>query len=212
MINSLILGFAMGWIGSMPLAGASSIFVFHRGLGGQFRRGLALAAGAAVAEGSWCLIAVFGTARLLSSWPHLTEVARSIGGLILLGLGAYFLMSRKTLPVPDDNPDTDLETTWVFLGEFWLGFGLVAGNISIPLTWFGMITVVVSLGLDPLAGPPWAFALAVAAGIMGWFSLLLKILATFRENFHRRTQKRLMKAMGILLLAAGLGTLLYTWL
>ena len=212
MISSLIVGFAMGWAGSMPLAGAVSIFVFQRGLAGHFRRGLVLAAGAAVAEAIWCLIAVIGAEQILSRWPTLEGIAKSVGGIILLALGVYFLRSRNTLPTKDDGPDQELDNPETLLREFWLGFVLVAGNISIPFTWLAMITVAVSLGLDPLAGPPWIFAVAVAVGIMGWFTVLLKLLGAFRTRFRPSTHELLMKAMGFLLLAVGAFTLLRAWL
>jgi len=212
MINSLIVGFAMGWVGSMPLAGVVSMFVFRRGLAGRFRRGLVLAAGAAATEAVWCLIAIIGAEQVLSRWPTLGVIAKSVGGFILLGLGVYTLRSPNILPTSDNGPDQDLNSSGTFLREFRLGMVLVAGNISIPFNWLGMITVVVSLGLDPMAGPPWMFAMGVAVGIMSWFTLLLKILAAFRARYSQRTHKRLMKSMGFLLLAVGLFALLRAWL
>ncbi len=212
MIGSLGLGFLMGWAGSMPLAGAVSIFVFQHGLSGRFRRGIVLATGAAVAEAIWCLVAVIGAEQILSRWPGLEVIARSVGGLILLALGLYFLLKISTLPRAADDRSGAEDVPLTLLREFWLGFGLVAGNISIPFTWLGMITVAVSWGLDPVAGPPWFFVAGVALGIMGWFFLLLKILTAFSARFRPRTHERLMKAMGILLLAVGTLTLLKVWL
>ncbi len=211
MISSLIVGFAMGWVGSMPLAGAVSIFVFQRGLAGHFRRGMVLASGAAVAEAIWCLIAVVGAEQILSRWPNLETAAKSVGGVILLALGVYFLRSRNTLPTQEDESDQESDTYGMMRREFWLGFVLVAGNISIPFTWLAMITVAVSLGLDPLAGPPWLFAIAVAVGIMGWFTVLLKLLGAFRARFRPSAHERLMKAMGFLLIVVGTLTLIRAW-
>ncbi len=212
MISSLIVGFAMGWVGSMPLAGAVSIFVFQRGLAGHFRRGMVLASGAAVAEAIWCLIAVVGAEQILSRWPNLETAAKSVGGVILLALGVYFLRSRNTLPTQEDEPDQETDTSGMMRREFWLGFVLVAGNISIPFTWLAMITVAVSLGLDPLDGPPWLFVIAVAVGIMGWFTVLLKLLSAFRARFRPSAHELLMKGMGFLLIAVGLITLVRAWL
>ena len=208
MITSLLVGFGMGWVGSMPLAGAVSIFVFHRGLAGWVRRGLVLAAGAALAEAIWCLVAVIGAESILTRWPNLESPARIVGAVILLALGIYFLAKKATLPPLGDGEDANTEEPGTLLKEFSLGFGLVAGNISIPFTWLGMITIAISWGLDPLAGPAWLFSLAVALGIMGWFTLLLKLLTAFRTRIQPTTHERLMKAMGILLLAMGAWTLI----
>ena len=212
MMGSLGMGFVMGWVGSMPLAGAVSIFVFQRGLAGRFRNGIVLATGAAVAEAVWCLVALIGAEQILTRWPNLEGPARTVGGLILLALGIYFLAKKNTLPTALDEPSSSPEPVHSLLREFWLGFVLVAGNISIPFTWLGMITVAVSWGLDPVAGPPWLFTAGVAMGIMGWFALLLKILSAFRTRFQRRTHELLMKAMGLLLIAVGAYTLLRVWL
>ncbi len=212
MISALSVGFLMGWVGSMPLAGAVSIFVFQRGLAGHFRRGMSLAAGAAVAEAIWCLIALAGAEQILSRWPGLEVVARSAGGIILLALGFYFLLKIKTLPTPADEDPKGNEIPDTLRREFWLGFVLVAGNISIPFTWLGMITIAVSWGLNPIAGPPWLFVTGVALGIMGWFTLLLKLLSVFRSRFRPATHERLMKSMGFLLLAVGTLTLIKVWL
>jgi threonine/homoserine/homoserine lactone efflux protein len=212
MIGVLGVGFLLGWVGSMPLAGAVSIFVFQRGLAGHFRGGILLAAGAAAAEAIWCLIALIGAEQILSRWPGLEVVARSAGGLILLALGFYFLLQIITLPTPVDEDAKESETPDTLLREFWLGFVLVAGNISIPFTWLGMITIAVSWGLNPMSGPPWLFVTGVALGIMGWFTVLLNLLSAFRSRFRPESHKRLMKAMGFLLLAVGTLTLLRAWL
>ena len=205
MTASLALGFAMGWLGSMPLAGAVSIFVFQRGLSGQRRRGLLLAAGAALAEAVWCLVALVGTEEVLHAWPAFETVARILGGLILLVLGAYFLARRGTIFLPTP---TSVSSPIPLAREFWLGFTLVAGNLSIPFTWLGMFSVVLSLGMDPMAGPPLVFVLGVALGIMGWFALLLRILGGMRARFQPRALGLVMKAMGLVLLVVGAYSLL----
>lgn len=210
MIGSLAMGFLMGWVGSMPLAGAVSIFVFQRGLSGHLRRGIILALGAAVAEALWCLLALTGAEQILSRWPNLEGIARSLGGIILLALGVYFLRRKNILPPTESKGETT--DTPTLRREFWLGFVLVAGNISIPFTWLGMITIAVSWGLNPVAGPPWYFTLGVALGIMGWFVLLLQLLNAFRTRFQPSTHVLLMKSMGVLLLAVGSYTLLRVWL
>ncbi len=212
MMESLGMGFVMGWVGSMPLAGAVSIFVFQRGLAGQFRQGIVLAAGAAVAEAVWCLIALVGAGQILSRWPNLEGPARTVGGLILLALGLFFLTRKNTLPETKNEVEPSSETGHILRREFWLGLVLVAGNISIPFTWLGFITVAVSWGFNPVAGPAWLFSTGVALGIMGWFALLLKLLATFRTRFRPKKQKHLMKAMAFLLLAVGTFTLIKVWL
>ncbi len=199
MIASLGIGFAMGFVGSMPVAGAVSIFVFQRGLAGRVRDGLILSAGAAVAEAAWCGVARFGADRILIRWPAVGPVAEVVGGIILIALGIYFLRLKNPAPATDQDSSENSTTR-----EFGLGFALVAGNVAIPLNWLALITVAFSLGLDPFSGPPGSFALAVSAGIMAWFTILLLLLNHFRTRFSPNALSRIMQVMGALLIITGI--------
>jgi len=198
MLTSLGIGFALGWVGSMPVAGAVSVFVFQRGLAGRVRDGLLLSAGAAVAEALWCAVARYGAGQVIARWPAVGAVAEVVGGVILIVLGGYFLRLKNRLPAGDrDNAATPAR-------EFGLGFTLVAGNISIPINWLALITVVYSLGYDPFTGPPGSFAVGVGLGIMGWFTALLLLLDRFRARCADCTLSRVMQGMGALLVVTGL--------
>ena len=202
MISHLLAGFVLGWVGSMPIAGAVSIFVFQRGLSGRLRAGLTLSSGAAVAEAAWCLLALLGAEKILTTWPAAEGIARIFGGLFLVALGIYFLTRKTSAPAKNDEA-APLEN---HLREFWLGFSLVAGNISVPLNWLALLTMAVGLGFQPDTGSPFVFALGVAIGIIGWFSLLLKLLVTFRSRFGPSRIQWIMRAMGLLLIFTGIFT------
>ncbi len=198
MMESLGIGFVLGWVGSMPVAGAVSIFIFQRGLAGRVRDGMSLAAGAAVAEGLWCAVARYGAGQVLGRWPAVGPVADVVGGLILIALGVYFLRLKKRLPAADQDSEA-LSTS----REFVLGFVLVAGNIAIPVNWLALITIVISLGLNPFTGPPGSFSLGVALGIMAWFTVLLLLLNHFRSRLTDQTLTRIMQVMGAMLIITG---------
>ena len=90
MITNLAAGFALGWVGSMPIAGAVSIFVFQRGLAGRVKAGMSLSLGAAVAEAAWCLLALVGAEQIMVRWPAAEGIAKVVGAIILVGLGIFF--------------------------------------------------------------------------------------------------------------------------
>ncbi len=203
MLTSLGIGFVLGWVGSMPVAGAVSIFVFQRGLAGRVRDGLLLSAGAAAAEAGWCAVARYGAGQALERWPMVGTVAEAVGGVILIALGAYFLRLKNRLPSSEDQ-DKTLST----VREFGLGFALVAGNLAIPINWLALITVVFSLGYDPFTGPPGSFSIGVAVGIMAWFTFLLLLLNHFRTRLNDKALSRIMQVMGALLILTGLYALL----
>lgn len=198
MLSSLGIGFALGWIGSMPVAGAVSIFVFQRGLAGRVRDGLLLSAGAALAEGAWCMVARSGARQVLGRWPAFGPVAEVVGGLLLIALGLYFVRLRNRLPASEPSFDG-----LPALREIGLGMALVAGNVAIPLNWLALVTVVYSLGFDPFAGPPGSFSAGVVLGIMGWFTTLVLVLDRFRGRFTDHNLSRLMRLMGGLLILVG---------
>ena len=182
MLTSLGTGFLLGWVGSMPVAGAVSIFVFHRGLAGRVREGLFLSIGAAIAEGLWCALARFGAAQLLSRWPNLGRNADIVGALLLVGLGLYFFRLRNNMPT--EAPKTTQNSA---LKEFSLGFTLVAANPAIPINWLALIAIATTLGLNPTAGLPGSLSTGVALGIVAWFTVLLLLLNHYRLKFTPTT-------------------------
>lgn len=207
MAAALAYGFLFGWIGSMPIAGAVSVFVCQRGLAGSFRNGLALASGAALAEGAWCLVVIQGAGQLFTRWPVAAAVAKTVGGVLLVCLGVYFLTRHTTLlnhRAPAEEPARRLRD------EFRIGATLVGFNLAIPVNWLAAVTVAVSLGLVPPVTPP-TFALGVTFGVVAWFALLLRLLIGFRPRLRASVLDRVMHFLGTLLLVGGSVALWAAW-
>ncbi len=204
MITNLAAGFALGWVGSMPIAGAVSIFVFQRGLAGRVKAGMSLSAGAAVAEAAWCLLALVGAEQIMVRWPAAEGIAKVVGAVILVGLGIFFLTRKTSVPSRDEQASI-VEN---YYKEFWLGFSLVGGNISVPLNWLGFLTIAVGMGFHPETASPAVFIFGVALGSVGWFGLLLKLLDVFRSRISHKHIQWIMRTMGLLLiLTAGVAFL-----
>ncbi len=213
MTASLALGFALGWVGSMPIAGAISFFVCHRGFAGRSGHGLALAAGAAVAEAGWCLAILLGADELMDRWPAVGGVARSIGGLFLVVLGIVVFLRRRgsARRALGKQAGTDAARPLPRLrDETHLGATLVIANPAIPFNWLALITIAISLGLDPGRAPV-AFALGVSLGIMGWFSVLLRIITAWRERMNEVVLARVQGGFAMLLIVVGLYALSRAW-
>ena len=95
---ALLVGFAFGYLGSMPVAGPISVLVLHLGLAREGRRAFHLALGGALAEGIYALLAFWGLSAILAGHPLLLPVSRVLGAGILLGLGgAIFLIPALVL-------------------------------------------------------------------------------------------------------------------
>lgn len=204
-MTAALVGLALGWFGSMPIGGPVSLFVLRRGAAGRYRDGLALAAGAALAEAGYCAAALFGYGVLLDRWPWLRPIVGLLGGVILLGIGLYFLLSRSAaVPENRSRPDDDGGG----LRDFVLGFTLLAVNPSVLVSWLAALAAVQAAGLV-LAGPAdrIAFVAAVAIGIVAWFGLFLRLLQLGRHRVTPGLLTRVLRGLGALLCVLGVGTL-----
>lgn len=199
MTNALAWGFLLGWAGSMPIAGAVSVFVVQRGLAGRLRNGLSMAVGAALVEGAWCLLVLTGAGKLLERWPAGADVARTAGGVVVAGLGIYFLRRHTSLPTAGRIPDPPRRK---LRDDFRNGALLVAANPLVPVNWLAMVTAASSLGLDPKVSAP-LFAAGVSVGVVAWFSSLLWMLSSVRHRLNARQLDRIMHGLGAVLLLAG---------
>lgn len=198
MIVVLAAGVLLGALGSMPVAGAVSVFVCRRGLAGQLGPGLALATGAALAEGTWCLLVLLGADQVFTRWPTAVVVARVVGGGLLIVLGAI-LLTRRVLAVTADDispPRRRLRE------DFWLGVTLSGLNLTIPLNMVVLCTLALSFGLRPDARPL-VFALGFSLGIVSWYGLFLRWLGAVRRRLSATHLSRVPRLFGVLLLAGG---------
>jgi len=197
MLLALLFGFLFGFVGSIPLAGPIALLVFMRGLHGAARSGLAIAVGAALAESGYAFLAYCGMGELLSRFPLLALASRGAAALILLALGAWFVVQHGGARPPD-------ERALHVHSSFALGFGITALNPTFLATWTAAVTVLHSLAIVPptlaAAGP---FALGVAAGIVAWFALMLAAIARWRDRFAPATVRRVLQVVGAALLAMG---------
>jgi threonine/homoserine/homoserine lactone efflux protein len=200
MMTAASWGFLLGWLGSMPIAGAVSVFVVQRGLAGRLRNGLAMAIGAALLEGAWCLLVLTGAGRLLERWPVTADIARIAGGVLVTGLGIYFLRRHTSLPIGGQGPVAPRRRLHE---EFRTGLLLVGANPLVPLNWLALVTAAVPFGLDP-GRHALQFAMGVTCGVIAWFAALLWLLSGVRHRLGARSLDRIMHVLGAILLLGGL--------
>ncbi len=200
MMTAAAWGFLLGWLGSMPIAGAVSVFVVQRGLAGRLRNGLAMATGAALLEGAWCLLVLTGAGRVLERWPAAADVARAAGGVLVTGLGIYFLRRHTSLPTGGQLPVMPHRKLHQ---EFRTGLLLVGANPLVPVNWLALVAAAVPFGLEP-GKHAVQFALGVTGGVIAWFASLLWLLSGVRHRLDARQLDRLMHVLGAILLFAGL--------
>jgi threonine/homoserine/homoserine lactone efflux protein len=207
MIAALIAGFVIGGLSSMPVAGAVSVFVFRRGLAGHLRQGVALAVGAALAEGAWCLLVLTGADRVITRWPVVATIAKLAGGLLLLALGIVFLVRHVQAPAPAEGQEPAPPR---LRDEFRLGATLAGANLAIPVNWLALSALAISWGLHPQVQPE-IFAAGVFLGIVTWYVILLVLLAHIGRLISAKAIDRLQHLLGAVLVVGGLVTLAKAW-
>lgn len=202
MLFAVLIGFAFGFLGSVPVAGPIAVLVLRLGLGDEARRARYLAMGGALAEGLYALLAFWGLSEVLGGHPGLLPASRLLGAMVCLLLGSYLLVHRPAPAAPDLRGGVERRGhKRSFLG----GFLLTALNPTLLVTWTAALAALQSTGLVALA-PERAipFALGVVLGIVAWFSTLLGLARRFKEQWSPASVGRLIKVMGAVLVAVAL--------
>ena len=199
LILALLVGFLLGFVGSMPIAGPIAVVVVSKGLESKPRSALYIAAGAAVAESAYAFMAFWGLASVLGHFPVLLPASRLFGSGLLIALGLYFLFRKRKDPAPLHRaPDRGGYKDVLF------GLSVTAANLTLIVTWTAAVSAVNSTGfLHARAVDAFPFAGGVAVGIFGWFALLLWLLSRFRSKVNPSTIDRVIRAMGAFLAALG---------
>jgi threonine/homoserine/homoserine lactone efflux protein len=201
LVAAAILGFAFGFVGSVPIAGPIAVLVLRRGLEDRAKSALYLASGAAVAEGGYAYLAFWGFAEYLTRYAWIEPVSRVAGALILTGLGLRFVRRPDAEP-PRTAPGRRAGRKRSFL----LGLTITALNPALIVGWTAAVTALYSLGVvhfDPAAALP--FSLGACAGVTVWFASLLGLLQRFRARLSSEALGRLMRSTGVILIVLGLG-------
>lgn len=198
-VLAAVSGFAMGFLGSIPLTGPIALFVFHRSLQGSYKRGVAMGVGGTLGESIYCALAVAGIGALVEQYPMASAGLKLMSALVLVIFGLYFLVAPPNR-LEVESPDEESESlTWQ--ADLLKGFTISAFNPILLLNWTAAIAIAYStLGVrfDLVAGI--AFVVAAAVGVAGWFSLLVLLLSHFKQRIPERFVDWIQRAMGAIVL------------
>ena len=200
-----VIGFAIGFFGSVPIAGPIAALVLRRGLERRAQSGLYIAWSAALAEGIYAYLAFWGFEELLGGYPWIEIASRLAGSILLVGLGITFV-SR---PPSGEPASAHAEEPVGVKRNLLLGFSITALNPTLLATWGAAVTMAYSLAPNHIAtgGAPY-FAVGAVGGIGVWFTMLLVLLRRFSDRFQPNTIVRVSRATGLLLLLLGSSALL----
>jgi threonine/homoserine/homoserine lactone efflux protein len=198
-VVAVLIGFAFGFLGSVPVGGPVAVLVFARGIQGRFRSAVNLAVGASISEAAYAFLAFWGFSAFLVQHAWIEPVSRGVATLILLALGYHFAFGKASSERPTVG-GPEAAAGWSFL----LGFSISALNPVLITTWGAAVAMLHSVSAEAvLPGNALPFALGAGAGIAGWFVLFSLILRRYRRRFRLETLHRALRITGWLVLGLG---------
>ncbi len=189
----LLLGFAVAFVGSIPIAGPLAVLIVRRATRGDRRSGLFLALGGAIAEGLYALVIGIVFPLLAAFVDNLVQFARGLGAVVLLGVGALLLLR----PATGESMTPQRRGT-----SFLLGLAAAGLNPTMLATWLLVVTTLYGMGLfEPRIATPFLFALGVVAGVVAWFALLLLAGERLMHEMTDARRLMLMRVLGGVMIA-----------
>lgn len=194
LLKSLVIGLAI----AAPV-GPIGILCIQRTLQSGFTIGLMTGLGAALADGIYGVIAVFGLTAISTFliteqfWIHL------FGGLFLLYLGIKLLIictSIKTSTHTIEHYAWHAITTTFFL------------TLTNPMTILSFIAIFAGLGLSTLHNNYLQASILVSGIILGsaiwWFFLSFTVAFLLRHRLNTKTMRLINKLAGLIILLFGI--------
>ncbi|MBS1960435.1 MAG: LysE family transporter [Bdellovibrionales bacterium] len=197
MLFAGILGAVFGFISAVPVAGPISALIFSYGMRGKYSKGRWIAVGAGFAEACYTGLAFWGFTHFLHDLTVVFAAAKFIAGVLLIILGVYFFRSKKmrALQVRSSKSNSDRRNSVL------VGAGMSFVNPTLIATWTATITTM--YGLQPFKFTTvnnTFFSLGVWAGIVAWFTLMLKWMEKHRNAIEPKVLDRALKVIGVFLI------------
>ncbi|MET0591335.1 MAG: LysE family transporter [Polyangiaceae bacterium] len=197
---ALVAGLALGFFGSVPVAGPASILVLKNALEKGHRAGIDIAVGAAVGEAIYAFVAFWGLTTVLERFPVLMPISKIAGAILVLALGIYLVVRRtSTTDIHAANLADRQERRLL------RGFLSAVLNPTLLATWTTVVTGLNATSLvDPSPRGALPFALGVGVGILGWFAFLLVIVVRrFRERLAPENVQKVVRGFGWAMIGIG---------
>jgi|SRR5690554_504802 len=203
----MILGFGMGFIGSIPPLGPVALMMINRVFNRQLKFAFAIGVGGALAEVIYSALAVTGVGLLRS----LTGITRDILGLtsasILLVVGIYFFYQTFRPKQESVRPEVELEARpdGTTFSHFVRGFTIAIVNPILIVNWTLAVVYFFSLfHLKTNLVGQLLFAGAVGVGKILWTGIEVVLLDKFRQRFARAILGRVERGLSIAVILSAL--------
>ncbi len=167
----VLIGIAAGVLTGVPI-GPANVAVIDAAYRHTMRRAIAVAAGAALADGFCAAAGVLGVGPLLKAYPAVPPILSAISGVVLM---VYGFLTARSQPVQPATPPSDgsASDSMLYRKEaitgFKVGVALILLNPAAIVTW---VLIMGSMIAPPTHVDGVACALGVIVGSFGWFALV----------------------------------------
>ena len=188
---------------AMLVPGPDTFVVLRASLSGGVEAGRRAAAGSATGNVVWGAATVAGVAGLLAASATAFSALKFAGALYLALLGMRALMAALRGDPLAADPDSDAAgvSRWA---AYRAGLASDLLNVKVGLFWTALVPQFVTGNTGPLM--PAAMVCALAALAFAWLSAYAHLAARMRPHLRKRhTARRVNAAVGLVLLAFGVG-------
>lgn len=193
MFLALLKGILVGVLVSVP-TGPAGFLCVERTLEKGFWSGVFSGAGCIVSDIIYSNTVVFGFHAFANFLFRHTVGLRLTGGLILLALGAKFLIQKYKAR---EKPETLVEEMGDFASTFLVTFTNPIQLVTFSIL-FGAMNV---FGLSDSGA--FLFVLGVFVGAVSWWVTLAGFVSKFRHRITERVHFLIYKVAGVLIVATG---------
>lgn len=195
MIAAFFSGLLLSFLGSITPTGPVALMVLKYGMRGERLSAILVAAGGALAEAGYALLAYLGITFALSRYPLENSFLRLISGVLLMGFAAIWMIKGHSSGKEPKNNEREYMGT-----RFLLGLSVSGLNPTFLVTWAGIVAIARGAGLISEFQDAPAFAFGVALGPVLWFWILLMFLSRHAKSIGPEKLEKIEKALPVILL------------
>lgn len=200
-IEAFLTGLVSGFLVSIPV-GPINVTIIHEGAERGFRWAFFIGAGSVLMEAIYCGVGFAGFSELFT-----TDIARAVLQLasfaLMSYLGCKYLFAKE---VKTSSPSADrIEDRLHPHTAFMTGFVRTLGNPGVLLLWVALSATFLSHEwVDPNWTSKSICIAGVAAGGLGWFTLLSYVVSVGHRHLSDKAMLNMSRGAGAMLLVAAL--------
>ena len=199
LFNIVVFSFLIGVFSSILGAGPVTLLVFRNALLGNYIKSFSLVLGAAIMESVYCFLSLSIVDYYF--YNEFFQVAtRFLSVMVFFFIGIYLF---RTNLIEDHEIDIKKYRANNFLSSFLIGFGLVALNPTIILTWSAASAILISFKIIEIVAMPdivFFTAFAFVGNVSGGLLLVL-FTKKFSSFFSKKSILSLFKIIGVIVIS-----------